>query len=85
MPHLQGGGDMIDEQLGELAAEAGVTMARIDLAWFLRQNTIDVTIIGTTRIEYLEDAVGATDLGLSNSEIESLEEPYEPLPVASQD
>jgi aryl-alcohol dehydrogenase-like predicted oxidoreductase len=85
MPYLQGGGETINERLEELAVEKGVTMAQVSLAWLLQQETVDAPIVGTTSIEHLEDAVEATELDLSNSDLEYLEEPYEPLPVAGHD
>ncbi|ELZ31390.1 aldo/keto reductase [Halogeometricum pallidum JCM 14848] len=85
MPYLQGGGEAINERLEELANEKGVKMAQISLAWLFQQDSVDAPIVGTTSVEHLEDAVEATELDLSSSDIEYLEEPYEPLPVAGHD
>lgn len=38
-------------------------------------------IYGTTDVSHLEDAVEALELGLSDSDIEYIEEPYEPMAV----
>jgi aryl-alcohol dehydrogenase-like predicted oxidoreductase len=35
-------------------------------------------VIGTTRLEHIEDAAAAVDLRLSEAEIAALEAPYEP-------
>ena len=35
-----------------------------------------------TSVEHLEEAMEALDSDLSDSDVEYLEEPYEPLPVA---
>jgi aryl-alcohol dehydrogenase-like predicted oxidoreductase len=85
MPYLRGGGEEINERLGELADQEGVTMAQVALAWLLEQPAVDAPIVGTTSIEHLEEAVEATELSLSDSDLEYLEEPYEPLPVAGHE
>ncbi|MFB6113851.1 MAG: aldo/keto reductase [Halodesulfurarchaeum sp.] len=75
------GGDEVNERVDELAEEKGVTMAQIALAWLLHQDVVDAPIIGTTSVEHLEDAVEALDIDLSDSDLEYLEEPYEPVPI----
>jgi len=85
MPYLQGGGEEINERLAEVAADEGVTMAQVALAWLLDQPGVDAPIVGTTSVEHLEEAVEATELSLSASDREYLEEPYEPLPVAGHE
>jgi aryl-alcohol dehydrogenase-like predicted oxidoreductase len=85
MSYLQGGGEEINERIQELADEKGVSMAQISLAWLLHKDWVDAPIVGTTSVEHLEDAVEALEIDLSESEMESLEEPYEPLPVAGHE
>jgi len=85
MPYLQGGGETINERVGELAADYGVTMGQIALAWLLDREWVDAPIVGTTSIEHLEEAVEATEIDLDESDVEYLEEPYEPLPVAGHE
>ena len=75
------GGDEINERVEELAAEKGVTMAQISLAWLLHKDWVDAPIVGTTSVEHLEDAVEALEIDLSDSEMAYLEEPYGPVPV----
>ncbi|AGB33201.1 aldo/keto reductase [Natrinema pellirubrum DSM 15624] len=82
MSYLQGGGEAINERIQELAADKGVSMAQISLAWLLHKDWVDAPIVGTTSVEHLEDAVEALEIDLSDSDMEYLEEPYEPLPVA---
>ena len=60
-------------------------MAQIALAWLLHKEWVDAPIIGTSSIEHLEDAVAALDISLSDSDIEYLEEPYEPVPVSGHE
>jgi aryl-alcohol dehydrogenase-like predicted oxidoreductase len=75
------GGDEINERVEELAAEKGVSMAQIALAWLLHQDAVDAPIVGTTSVEHLEDAVEALEIDLSQSDREYLQEPYEPVAV----
>ncbi|WP_435361754.1 aldo/keto reductase [Haloarchaeobius sp. DFWS5] len=75
------GGLEINERVEELADEKGVTMGQLALAWVLHQDEVDAPIVGTTSIEHLEQAVEALDIGLSSSELDYLEEPYQPVPV----
>lgn len=79
--YIKNGGKEINERVEELAAEKGVTMAQISLAWLLHQDVVDAPIIGTTSIDHLEAAVEAIDISLSESEQAYLEAPYEPVPV----
>ncbi|QHS16295.1 aldo/keto reductase [haloarchaeon 3A1-DGR] len=75
------GGDEINDRVAELAAEKGVTMAQIALAWLLHQEPVDAPIVGTTSVEHLEEAVEALDIDLSKSDRAYLEEPYGPVAV----
>ncbi|WP_181684610.1 aldo/keto reductase [Halorhabdus salina] len=84
-PYFEGGGREINERVQELAAEHGVTMAQIALAWLLEQDAVDAPIVGTTSVEHLEDAVEALEIDLSASDQEYLEEPYEPVPVSGHE
>jgi aryl-alcohol dehydrogenase-like predicted oxidoreductase len=79
------GGEEINERVEELAAEKGVTMAQIALAWLLHQDAVDAPIVGTTSIEHLEDAVEALEIDLSDSDLEYLEEPYGPVEVVGHE
>jgi aryl-alcohol dehydrogenase-like predicted oxidoreductase len=73
----------INERTAELADEYGVSMPQIGLAWLLHKN-VTAPIYGTRSVEHLEDAVEALSIDLSKSDIEYLEEPYEPR-VAGQE
>ncbi|NEU57250.1 aldo/keto reductase [Halorussus sp. MSC15.2] len=78
-PYLEGNGREINERVAELADENGVTMAQIALAWLFHKDVVDAPVVGTTSIEHLEQAVEALDISLSDSDMEYLEEPYEPV------
>jgi aryl-alcohol dehydrogenase-like predicted oxidoreductase len=81
-PYREGGGPEVNERVQELAAEKGITMAQTALAWVLHKEWVDAPIVGTTSVEHLEDAVEALEVDLSASDIEYLEEPYEPVRVS---
>ncbi|MFC4407563.1 aldo/keto reductase [Haloarchaeobius iranensis] len=84
-PYFEGGGREINERVQELAAEHGVTMAQIALAWLFSKDVVDAPIVGTTSIEHLEQAVEALDVDLSHSDVAWLEEPYEPVRVSGHE
>ncbi|MFB6218594.1 MAG: aldo/keto reductase [Halobacteriaceae archaeon] len=77
--YRSGGGRDINRRVAELAEERGVSMAQIAIAWQLRRVTAPV--VGVSSVEHLEEAVEAVDLSLSDSDVEYLEEPYEPSRV----
>lgn len=81
-PYFEGNGREVNERVEELADQKGVSMAQISLAWLLHKDWVDAPIIGTSSIEHLEDAVEALELDLDDSDMEWLEEPYEPVPVS---
>jgi len=81
-PYFEGGGREINERVEELAAQNGVSMAQLSLAWLLHKERITTPIVGTTSVEHLEAAVEALDISLSDSDIEYLEKPYEPVPIS---
>ncbi|MDS0260065.1 aldo/keto reductase [Haloarcula sp. S1CR25-12] len=82
VPYAEGPGSReINERVQELAADYGVTMAQIALAWQFENDNVTAPIVGTSSIEHLEAAVRALDISLSASDVAYLEEPYEPVPV----
>lgn len=56
-----------------LAAEAGCTPAQLALAWLLHKAPHIVPIPGTTRVDHLEENLGALDVELSASLLARLE------------
>jgi aryl-alcohol dehydrogenase-like predicted oxidoreductase len=84
-PYDEGGGPTINERVQELADEYDLTMAQVALAWVLDKEWVDAPIVGTTSIEHLEEAVEALDVDLDDSDVEWLEEPYEPVRVSGHE
>jgi aryl-alcohol dehydrogenase (NADP+) len=68
------------ETLETLAKEKGVSPAQVSLAWLLHKN-VTSPILGATKVEHVEEAVGALDVKLDPKEIEQLEAPYKPHPI----
>ncbi|HTU87112.1 MAG TPA: aldo/keto reductase [Solirubrobacteraceae bacterium] len=69
--------DIID-RVRELASARGVAPAQIALAWLLSKPGVTAPIIGATKIHHVDDAVAAVEVQLSDAEIATLEEPYQP-------
>jgi aryl-alcohol dehydrogenase-like predicted oxidoreductase len=65
----------------QIAAERGVPMAQIALAWVLGKRGISAPIVGASKAEQLDDAIAALELVLSAEEIKRLEERYVPHAV----
>ncbi|PSQ40228.1 aldo/keto reductase [Halobacteriales archaeon QS_9_68_42] len=84
-PYAEGGGREINERVEELADEKGVSMAQLSLAWLLHKEPVDAPIIGASKVEHLEDAVEALEVSLSESDLEYLEKPYEPVAVSGHE
>jgi aryl-alcohol dehydrogenase-like predicted oxidoreductase len=70
------------ERLDAMAKARGVPPAQIALAWLLRQKGVAAPILGATKMQHLEDAVGALSVKLSDEEATRLEELYVPRAVA---
>jgi aryl-alcohol dehydrogenase-like predicted oxidoreductase len=84
-PYFEGNGQEINERVQELATDKDVSMAQIALSWVLHKDVVDAPIVGVTSVEHLEEAVEALDISLSDSDIEYLEEPYEPVSVSGHE
>jgi len=55
-----------------IAQEHGVSIARVALAWLLQQPGVASVIVGAKTNEQLADNIGATDLSLSESDLQTL-------------
>jgi aryl-alcohol dehydrogenase (NADP+) len=69
--------DVVDRVV-ELAKKRGVAPAQIALAWLLHKPGVTAPIVGASKMEQLEQAIGAVDIKLSDEEMRALEEPYRP-------
>ena len=69
------------DTVAEIAAERGIPMARVALAWVLAQPGITAPIVGATKEHHLVDAVAALEVRLSEDELTRLAAAYVPHPV----
>lgn len=69
------------QQLVPLAAEAGISMAQMAVAWVLRNDNVASAIVGATRPEQLEDNLGAVDVVLDDDLVARIDEILEPVVV----
>lgn len=72
--------DVVDAVVA-VAAERGVSAAKIALAWVLGRDGVTAPIVGATKLAHIDDAIAAIDLRLTDEEIERLQAPYRPHPV----
>jgi aryl-alcohol dehydrogenase-like predicted oxidoreductase len=63
-----------------VAKEKNATPAQIALAWLLHKG-VTAPIIGATKKEHIEEAVGALDIKLQPGDVTRLESGYKPHPV----
>ena len=69
------------DRLSEVASQRGESNARVGYAWLLHQPGLAAPIVGASKIAQIEEAVAATQVKLSDEEIQLLSEPYKPHPV----
>ena len=62
----------------KIAADRGVPMAQVALAWVLRNPVVDSVLSGATKEHHLTDAAAALDITLTDEEVQTLEGPYVP-------
>jgi aryl-alcohol dehydrogenase (NADP+) len=63
------------ERAEEVAKEKGVTTAQVALAWLLHKG-VNAPVIGATKLEHIDEAVGSLDIQLSDDDMSKLDEPY---------
>ena len=73
------------DRVAETATARGVPNAQVALAWLLHKPGVTAPIVGTTKLQHIEDALAAEQLELNDSELERLEEPYVPHTVSGHD
>lgn len=68
----------IVDAVERIAADRGVAMATVALAWVMKNPVIDSAIIGATTTRHITDAVAALSLVLTDEEVATLVSPYTP-------
>ena len=61
-------------ELAHVAAELGVTLGQLALAWTLANPAVDVAIFGTRNADHVSEAVGAAEVGLGPEALARIEE-----------
>lgn len=72
---------VIADHAAEVAKSHNVTTSQVALAWVLSKPHIAAPIIGSSKIEHLDQAIAALEIKLSEEEIKQLEESYQPHPI----
>ena len=65
-----------------VAERHGRPMAQIAYSWVATRPGITAPIVGISRLQQFEDAVAALEVDLSDEDVELMEAPYRPKPVA---
>jgi pyridoxine 4-dehydrogenase len=81
--NLQRNLDLVD-RLSEIAAQRGVTVAQIAIAWVLTRGDDIVPLVGARRRDRLEEALGALDLELSGEDLAAIEQAVPPDAAAGE-
>jgi 1-deoxyxylulose-5-phosphate synthase len=71
----------VAERVQAVAKKVGRKPMQVALAWVAARPGVTAPIVGASKIEHLDDAVGALDLKLDAADVKALEEPYKPHPV----
>ena len=72
---------VIADRAAEVAKEHNATGSQIALAWLLDKPHIAAPIIGSSKIEHLDQAIAAVEIKLTEDEVKLLETSYQPHPV----
>jgi aryl-alcohol dehydrogenase-like predicted oxidoreductase len=62
------------DKLKEMASQKNASVAQLALAWLLHQPRVTSVILGTKKLEQLNDNLGAVEIVFSKEELRSLEE-----------
>jgi aryl-alcohol dehydrogenase-like predicted oxidoreductase len=71
----------IADRVAEVAKKRGVGAAQVALAWILHKPGVTAPIVGASKIEQLDQSIAALEIKLDQSEIQFLEELYQPHAV----
>jgi len=69
------------KRVEETGKAHGCSNAQIATAWLLHKG-VTAPIVGASKMQHLEDAIAATQIKLTEGEIQYLEEPYQPKATA---
>jgi aryl-alcohol dehydrogenase-like predicted oxidoreductase len=67
--------------VAKIASERNIPRAQIALAWLLSKAQVTAPIVGATKLQHLDDAVGSLSVRLTPTELHALESEYIPHAV----
>jgi len=73
--------DQIVARIVEVSKSKGVTPNQVALAWLLRKG-VTSPIVGTSKVQHLEEMVESVNVKITDEEAGYLEEPYVPQPIS---
>ena len=65
--------DACIDAMRQVAEARGVSVAQVALAWLLHRKAVTSVIVGAKRLDQLEDNIAATELSLSDAELDALD------------
>ncbi|KAM0792283.1 hypothetical protein ACM66B_004973 [Microbotryomycetes sp. NB124-2] len=68
----------INEAIEKIARNRGLSMAQVSVAWAMSNKHVTAPIIGSTKIDSIEELVRAVDIKLTQEEIDAISAPYRP-------
>jgi len=71
----------VADRAWEIAREHQATASQVALAWMLHKPYITAPIIGSSKLDHLNESIAALEMKLTPEELKRLEEPYLPHPV----
>jgi aryl-alcohol dehydrogenase-like predicted oxidoreductase len=75
----------VQDAVRTVAAQQGVTMSQVALAWALQAPGVTSVIFGTSKLEHIDEAVKSLDVKLSTQEVAALDAPYKVRPIIGHD
>ncbi len=79
--HTETNDALVHAALAQVAAQRGVALAAVALAWMLQKPGVTAPIIGASKPGHFDDAVAALAVTLTADEIATLQAPYLPHAV----
>jgi aryl-alcohol dehydrogenase-like predicted oxidoreductase len=74
-------GFQLVERLRKIAAEHAASVAQVALAWLLSKNTVSSILLGASKLNQLDDNLGAVEVTLSEAEVAELDAATQPAAV----
>jgi aryl-alcohol dehydrogenase (NADP+) len=68
----------IADRVGEVAGRLGISRAQVALAWILQKPGVTSPVVGTTKVEHLDDLVAGMNVTLTTEDVAYIEAPYRP-------